>query len=271
VKRSRARRITKLDTTLPPPSPLLLALEGRAFLEWGSLMLAWPWLRSAPSGDGHPVLVLPGLAASDNSTWPLRRYLESLGYAAYPWELGSNVGPRDGVVRSLTDRVRSLQKKHKRKLSLVGWSLGGAMARALAVRMPSRIRSVITLGSPIAGHPRATNAWRLFEWVSGISADDPGLMEVIKRQPPVPHTSILSKTDGIVHWRASLAPDFGQSENIEVTASHFGLGANPAVLWAIADRLSQAEGRWRPFERNGWRSVFYKDPLGFRINGVEAG
>lgn len=268
MKRKRSRTITTtLDTTLPPPSPFLLALEGRAVFEWGALMLSWPWLRRAPAGDGHPVLVLPGLAASDNSTWPLRRYLESLGYVAYPWELGANVGPRDGVVRDLTDRVRSIRRRHKRKLSLIGWSLGGAMARTLAVRMPNKVRSVITLGSPIAGHPRATNAWRLFEWVSGISADDPRLQRAIRRQPLVPHTSILSRSDGIVHWRASLAPEGSQSENIEVVASHFGLGANPAVLWAIADRLAQPEGRWLPFEHGGLRSMFYRDPLGLRVNG----
>lgn len=265
MKRARAHRTNPMDTTLPPPSPLLLALEGRAIFEWGALMLAWPWLRRAPAGDGHPVLVLPGLAASDNSTWPMRRYLESMGYVTHPWKLGRNVGPRDDVVRKLTERVREIHRRHGRKLSLIGWSLGGAMALALAVRMPRRVRSVITLGAPLAGHPRATNAWWLYERVSGLRADDPRLQDVMRRQPQAPHTSILSKTDGIVNWRASLAPDIGQSENIEVAASHFGLGGNPAVWYAIADRLAQAEGQWRPFDRNGWRSLFYRDPLRSRI------
>ena len=265
MKRMHARRTNPLNTTLPPPSPFLLALEGRAFFEWGALILTWPWLRRAPAGDGHPVLVLPGLAASDISTWPMRRYLDSLGYVPYPWQQGRNVGPHDGVVRKLTDRVREIHHRHGRKLSLIGWSLGGAMARALAVRMPGKVRSVITLGAPIAGHPHATNAWWLFEQVSGLRADDSRLLEVMRRQPPVPYTSILSKTDGIVNWRASLAPNMDQSENIEVVASHFGLGVNPAVLYAIADRLAQAEGQWRPFELGGWRSMFYRDPLGSRL------
>ena len=245
---------------MQPPSPLLLAMEGRAFLEWAAYVAAWPLLAHAARGDGHPVLVLPGLTAGDSSTWPLRKFIERCGYEVYPWELGLNCGPRDGVVGKLTARLREIERAHGRSVSLVGWSLGGAMARVLASREPKRVRSVITLGSPLGGHPKATNAWRLFEWVSGVRADDPRLRAMMSRPPPVPSTSILSKSDGIVSWSMSLIPHKGQSENIEVSASHFGMGANPAVLWAVADRLSQPEGRWKPFERGGLRSLLYDDP-----------
>src|SRR5438046_7278332 len=118
-----------------------------------------------------------------------------------------NVGPRDGIVRGLGQRVREIHKRHRTKVSLVGWSLGGAMARAMAVAMPEKIRAVITLGSPLSGHPRGTNAWRIFEMLSGISADDPRLQEHLKRHPTVPMTSILSKTDGVVAWPMSLVPE----------------------------------------------------------------
>lgn len=244
----------------PAPSALLLALEARAFAEWAALVMSWPLLKRAPSGDGHPVLVLPGLVANDLTTWPLRRFLEARGYTAYPWELGFNVGPRDHIVRGLGERVRALHKRHKRKVSLVGWSLGGAMARALACAMPEKVRSVVTLGSPLGGHPRSTNAWRIFELVSGFDSDDPRLRAVLARHPKVPTTSILSKLDGVVAWPMSLVPNTELSENIEVRASHLGMGVNPAVLWAIADRLAQSEGEWRPFERSGWRTVLYGAP-----------
>jgi pimeloyl-ACP methyl ester carboxylesterase len=214
------------------------------------------------------VLVLPGLAAGDATTWPLRKFLGSRGYEVYPWELGLNVGPRDGIVRGLAQRVREIHKEHRQKISLVGWSLGGAMARAMAVAMPDKIRSVITLGSPHAGHPRASNAWRIFEMLSGISADDPRLQAHLKRLPRVPMTSILSKSDGVVAWPMSMIPEEKLSENIEVRASHLGLGVNPVVLWAIADRLAQIEGQWKPFERQGWHSVFFRDPRSERINDL---
>jgi pimeloyl-ACP methyl ester carboxylesterase len=261
MKKAAERRIVRdVEAQMRAPSPLLLALEGRAVFEWAAYLAAWPLLARAPRGDGHPVLVLPGLTAGDATTLPLRRFLERCGYAAYPWELGLNLGPRDGTVHKLLKRLRSIEREHGRKVSLVGWSLGGAIARVLAVREPRRIRSVITLGSPLSGHPKATNAWRLFELVSGLDADDPRLRALVSRQPPVPSTSILSKTDGIVSWPSSLIPRGAKSENIEVSASHFGMGANPSVLWAIADRLAQAEGEWKPFDRSGLRGLLYDDP-----------
>jgi len=265
--RVRARSRPKIHQPLRSPSPLLLALESRALFEWASFAVTWPWLKNAPRGDGHAVLVLPGLVAGDHSTWPLRRFLEQLGYAAYPWQQGLNFGPRDHIIKGLVDRVRTIQKKHDGKVSLIGWSLGGAMASALALRMPGRIRSVITLGSPLTGHPKGTNVWRMFELVSGFRHDDKRLMALINGRPSVPTTAIMSKTDGIVNWRMSLAPEARRCENIEVSATHLGMGANPAVLWAIADRLAQAENAWQPFDRNSsaWRTLLYRDPHEFRM------
>ena len=261
MKKTTRRQIERdLEAQMRAPSPFLLALESRAFFEWAAYLAAWPFLSRAARGDGHPVLVLPGLTAGDSTTWPLRKFVERCGYTVYPWEMGLNCGPRDGVVHKLLARIRRIERDHGRKLSLIGWSLGGAMARVLAVREPKRVRSVITLGSPLTGHPKATNAWRLFEYVSGVRADDPRLRALMSRHPPVPSTSILSKSDGIVSWPMSLIPQNEQSENIEVNASHFGMGANPAVLWAIADRLAQPEGQWKHFDRKGLRALLYDDP-----------
>jgi len=262
VNRPRPRR----TPALKPPSTLLLAMEGRAMLEWASFALAWPLLRSAPRGDGHPVLVLPGMCAGDNSTIPLRTFLSHLGYDAQPWGLGLNFGPRDHVIRGMVDSVRKLEREHGKKVSLVGWSLGGAMAHALALRMPQRIRQVITLGSPLSGHPKGTNVGKLFHLVSGFHADDERLHALINGEPQVPTTSIMSKTDGIVNWRMSLARESKIAENIEISATHMGMGANPAVLWAIADRLAQAEGEWKPFERSSaLRELLFRNPHEFRF------
>ncbi len=251
---------------LRAPSPLLMALEGRAVFEWASLAVSWPLLRRAPRGDGHPVLVLPGLIANDASTWALRRYLTDRGYTAYPWDEGFNVGPRNNLVGRLEKRLTDIERRHGRTASLIGWSLGGAMARALAVRMPDHVRSVITLGSPIQGHHSGTNAWRIFELVSGWKADDPRLLEWLAEHPPAPSTSFMSKTDGVVNWRMSLAPENARSENIEVSATHMGMGANPVVLWAIADRLSQPEGEWQPLARTSpLRTLLYRDPRKIRL------
>jgi pimeloyl-ACP methyl ester carboxylesterase len=137
--------------TLRPPSRTLMFLEGRAIHELGAFLGALPLLSLAPKGDGHPVLVLPGLVASDASTRPLRSFLKNRGYAVSGWRQGRNLGLRDGVQHAMVDLVRELSDTHGRKVSLVGWSLGGLYARQLAKMMPDCVRSVITLGSPFAG------------------------------------------------------------------------------------------------------------------------
>ncbi len=252
---------------LKSPSWLCMALEGRAVFEWGSYLAAWPLLRNAPRGDGHPVLVLPGLVVGDRSTYPIRRCLDRLGYTSYKWDQGINFGPREHVIKGLVEKVQRIQSDHDQKISIVGWSLGGAMANALALRMPERIRSVVTMGSPLTGHPKGTNAWRIFELFSGFRHDDPRLMDLMAGKPSVPTTSIMSKTDGVVSWRMSLAPDHPMAENIEVSATHLGMGANAAVLWAMADRLAQKEGQWKPFDRKAtpFHPLFFRDPHRFRL------
>ena len=245
---------------LTPPSNFLLALEARAGFEFGALAFAWPWLRKAPRGDGHPVLVLPGMIAGDVTTLPLRLFLQQLGYEAYPWELGLNVGPRQRLVEGLVKRVRELHEMHGRRLSLVGWSLGGVLSCALAARMPKRIRQVITLGSPHRVEPHSSKVGPLFEWLSGYNVTHPHLARIFTKPMQQPLTSILSRSDGVLNWRTSLVDPGPLRENIEVNASHFGLGVNPTVLWAIADRLAQAEGQWAPFRHSGhWRELFFRD------------
>jgi len=114
-----------------PPSQLLLALEVRGILELQAFFAFYPLLRRAPRGDGHPVLVLPGLSASDVSTRPLRTYLKAQGYAVHGWKLGSNRGPRPGVEDAMDARLTELSQRYQRKVSLIGWSLGGVFAREL--------------------------------------------------------------------------------------------------------------------------------------------
>lgn len=234
---------------IEPPSPLLQVLEIRAAGELAATLAAWPLLRLAPHGDGHPVLVLPGLGAGDTSTRLLRRYLGELGYDAHGWGLGRNLGPRPGVREAMLELFDRLHRQAGRKLSLVGWSLGGAYARALSLRRPDAVRNVITLGSPIAGDARSTRAQRFYGWASGQRA--PGRGPAPPYRPVadnVPATSIYSRSDGVVAWRASLQPEGPLAENIEVVGSHVGLGVHAPVLYALADRLAQAEGRWHRFE-----------------------
>ena len=243
---------------LQAPAPWLLLLEGRAPWEYAAMLAALPWLKRLPAGDGHPVIVFPGLGAADMTTAPLRGLLESLGYSAYPWKQGFNFGPRHGVLDAVRQLVRRTADRHGTKVSLVGWSLGGVYAREMAKELPELARCVITLGTPFTGHPRATNAWRFYQMVSGQDVHDPALIEQIRGLPTVPTTSIYSKTDGIVAWQCSINEAAAHAENIEVHASHIGMGMNPLALYAIADRLQQDPEHWKPFDVRGARRWFYK-------------
>jgi pimeloyl-ACP methyl ester carboxylesterase len=250
------------QATLPPPSTTLQLLEARVLPEFGAFWLTRPWLSAVvPRGDGHPVLVVPGLLADDRSTRALRGFLNSHDYMACGWELGRNLGLRGNLERDMLSRIDELFERHGgRRISLVGWSLGGLYARQLAKIVPEKVRCVISLGSPFAGSPRSTNAWRTYEMVTGTSIGDQDLPDRLAEAPPVPTTSIFSRSDGIVAWRACLNSDGPQVENIEVHGSHCGLGHHPAVVYAIADRLAQPEGGWRKFDRNsGWRHLFFAD------------
>src|ERR1700746_4094292 len=122
--------------TLRPPSRTLMFLEGRAINEFGAFLGALPLLSMAPRGDGHPVLVLPGLIASDVSTRPLRAFLRNRGYAVSGWRHGRNLALRPGVQHAMTDLLKELNDTTGRKVSVVGWSLGGLYARQLAKMMP---------------------------------------------------------------------------------------------------------------------------------------
>jgi pimeloyl-ACP methyl ester carboxylesterase len=248
-----------VDPSLPP-SRLLLALEARAIWELQAFLAAYPLLQRAPRGDGHPVLVLPGLAASDVSTRPLRTYLKAQGYASHGWKQGPNRGPRAGVEAGIDARLVELAQRYNRKVSLIGWSLGGVLAREAARRSSQLVRQVITLGSPFANEPKASNAWRLYEVLSGRRVDDGPDREAMKLPPPVPSTAIYTRSDGIVAWQGCREQESATTENIEVEGSHSGLGYNPAVLYAIADRLALPEGEWRSFDRSGLRSLLYSDP-----------
>ncbi len=246
---------------IAPPHKFWLLVEGRGLAELGWFYAARPWLRAnLPAGDGQPVLVMPGLGAGDGSTAPMRGLLKDLNYAAHGWKLGRNLGLKPGLIGAMQARVEELHERTGRKVSLVGWSLGGTFAREIAKTMPKKIRQVITLGSPFTRAASASNARRAYEWLSGEKPERNPLFDRLPTPPPVPTTSIYSRTDGIVAWQASRNAPGAELENIEVPGSHIGLGHNPVALYALFDRLAQPDGAWAPFERTGKRKRFFKDP-----------
>jgi len=241
-------------TRIPRPRRSLLLLEGRAVLEFAALIPAYPFLRHAPRGDGHPVLILPGFLASDLSTRALRRFLRDRGYSAHGWRLGRNLGPRPETVAAMAERLQELHARHGRRVSLIGWSLGGVYARELARTFTTQVRQVITLGSPFR-NLEATNLPRFLRAVAERRPlpDEEAHRARLAEPLPVPSTAIYSRTDAIVAWQSCRESPGANSESIEVESSHLGMGHHPVVLLTIADRLAQPEGAWAPFRPPaGW-------------------
>lgn len=209
-----------LDCRHPVWEPL------RAAFELTQLAGSIPWLLLSPRGDGHPVVVLPGFLANDLSTAMLRWHLAERGYQVRGWGLGLNDGPSDELASALLDLVREAASGGRR-VSLVGWSLGGVFAWEAAAAEPELVRQVITMGSPL--HLASSRAHR----------------------SPVPLSAVYSRTDAIVDWRHAVAPPGPRRESIEVRGSHLGLAHNVQVLLVVADRLAQPYGLWEPYAEGG--------------------
>ncbi len=240
------------ETIGPPPLSLFVLEQGRAALELSRIASRRRLLATAPPGDGHPVLVLPGLLAGDFSTLPLRRFLRAIGHDARGWGLGVNLGPNDALRGKLDRLLLAARSARGQRVSLVGWSLGGIYARELARAHPDAVRGVITLGTPFRDIS-ATHAARLVPIrPGGRSLRDAHDLRAYLRTPvPVPTTSIFSRTDGIVHWQSCLETEGPQRENVEVESSHTGMGFHAEVLTVVADRLAQPDGTWRPYAKMG--------------------
>jgi pimeloyl-ACP methyl ester carboxylesterase len=241
------------DAVIQPPSKALAALEPfRAIAELAGLWMTAPMLLAAPRGDGHCVLVLPGFGADDQSTYCLRRFLSCLGYCSSEWALGQNLGYRTlgESGERLRQRVETLAATSGRKISLVGWSLGGVMARHMGRDHPEWVRHVVTLGAPFTGDPTATSIRKIYEMISGEDLDAPrsrAAWQANRPPPSVPTTSIYSKSDGVTAWQNCLEIETATAENIEVVGSHLGLMHNAAALHVVADRLAQPENGWQPY------------------------
>lgn len=231
------------------PSLALLGVEPfRAALEYAGMKLMDR--EALPEGDGHPVIIFPGLAADKRALVPLRNCCEALGYAVYDWEQGFNTGPQGDIdewLENLALHVRGVATLHNRRVSLIGWSLGGIYAREIAKLRPPLVRQVITLGTPFLSRGHETNVGWLYRLVNGAQPFvDDKLAARLRETPPVPTTSIYSRTDGVVAWetcRIDGSCDAG--ENVEVEGSHLGLPWNPEVLQVVAERLSRRESAWR--------------------------
>jgi pimeloyl-ACP methyl ester carboxylesterase len=186
------------------------------------------------------VMILPGRGGNDGSTAPLRAYLRSLGHDVHGWGLGVNRGEALHSVALLKRRLDALSEAGERPVALIGWSLGGIVARELARQEPDLVSHVITMGTPMVGGAKYTALAATYR-ARGVDLDEEE-RELARRAVLPEHiavTSIYSRFDGVVSWPACVDQINQQAENVEVLATHLGLGFNHEVWKVIADRLAR--------------------------------
>ncbi len=233
-----------------PPWTLTGLEPARAAIEYAGMRIMDR--SNLPRGDGHPVVIFPGLASDKHAIGPLKGFCQDLGYAACDWGRGFNIGPQgdpDEWLDDLAAHVSALTATSPESISLVGWSLGGIYAREVAKRLRGRVRQVISIGTPFAGSSRQTRVGLVYRVLNGSEpVIDDTMSRRLRTAPPVPTTSIYSRSDGVVAWQACIQPGRrANTENVEVAGSHCGLGWNADVFAILADRLSQPQGAWKPY------------------------
>jgi len=231
---------------LEPPSTAGLIREVRFLFELPRLMLRLPDLARQPRGHGQPVLLLPGYGAGDGSTAVLKSYLRLLGYQVRGWGLGRNSGDVPDLLPRVLKRIGSFSRRTQQDVRLIGWSLGGYLAREAARERPDLVHRVITLGTPVIGGPKYTVVARRFLRrgmdMAAIEAEIEMRNQVSLRTPV---TAIYSRADAVVSWEACIDHNGIDVEHVEVRATHLGLGFSAEVYKIIAQRLADEGGTCR--------------------------
>ena len=196
-----------------------------------------PFVAASP----QPVMLLPGFGAHPMRMRRMQTALTAAGHAADDWGLGFNLGPTPANFAFLLARVDKLYRRHGRPVALVGWSLGGLFAREIANRMPDRVSRVITMGTPFSGSLYANNAWRIYQFVTGHSIDQPPVEAQVSVKPPVETVALWSPRDGVIAPRSACGWPGERDRAVALRCNHLGFAADPS---AIAEVLRQLDAEF---------------------------
>lgn len=234
--------ITLVNKKIPSPPLFNMVMESRSLLEWSSIYCLYPFIPKRIKGNGKPVLLIPPYLGDDSSTSFVRKYLTSLGFKTYKWELGFNM-VKSRYIPRLEEKLEDIYQQHQEKVSIVGWSGGGIFAKIMANRHPDQVEQILTIGSPIWGvMDMKTPVYGLMEFFRGKSLKERNerFLAELEPIPKVPVTCVYTKTDGLIPWKHCMEAATYRKDikNIEVYGSHSGMGANASVLLVTANMLS---------------------------------
>ena len=209
--------------------------------------LLWPiepvkrWLGKpaelARAENPRTVMLLPGFGAHPIRMKYMARELEKAGHTVKRWGLGVNFGATKTRFAKVEKRLLDLHDRTQDKIVLVGWSLGGVMARELAKLHPDKVAKVVTMGSPFSGSPRANNGWRAYQAIAGHRVDEPEIEADLTEKPPVETVALWSPRDGIVHPRSACGKPGERDRAVALRCSHRGFVLTPEAVAAVAGEL----------------------------------
>ena len=236
------KEINRINAKIPAPPLFNIMLETRAAIEWCSMFGIYHFIPKHKSKKNKPVLLMPPYLGNDNSTAFVRKYLKSVGFKTYKWDLGVNM-INSKYLPKLIEKLDEIYEKHQEKVSLVGWSGGGIFAKIIANRYPEKVEQLITIGSPVWGVKNMkTPLVNVLEFLRGKSLRERNkkFIKELEEIPEVPITCIYTKTDGLVPWKNCMEAETFRSDikNVEVFGSHIGMGANATVLLTVANALN---------------------------------
>ena len=243
--------IERINKKIDAPPTYNALLETRGLLEWSSIFYIYPFIPKRKKGKGKPVLIMPPYLGNDFSTRFVRKYLTSLGFKTYKWDLGVNM-LNSKYIPNLVERLDEIYEEHQEKVSLVGWSGGGMFAKIIANRHPDKVAQLITIGSPVWGVKNMnTPLINMLEFLRGktLRERNEKFLKELEDIPKVPITCIYTKTDGLLPWKHCQEAETlrGDIKNIEVFGSHIGMGANASILLTVAHSLGE-NLKLEPFE-----------------------
>ncbi|RNC84149.1 MAG: alpha/beta hydrolase [Winogradskyella sp.] len=235
------KEIQTINKNIDAPPMYNVLLETRSVIEWSTMFGIYHIIPKQKKGKNKPVLLMPPYLGNDYSTRFVRKYLKSVGFKTYKWELGVNT-INSKYIPKLVEKLDEIYEKHQEKVSLVGWSGGGIFAKIIANRYPDKVEQLITIGSPVWGVKNMkTPLVKTLEFFRGKSLKERNnqILEELEEIPNVPITCIYTRTDGLVPWKNCLEAETYRSDikNVEVFGSHCGLGANASVLVTVANTL----------------------------------
>ena len=220
--------------------PKALLLLGELLWPLEPLKRRFSTLDVAPARSPKHIMLLPGFGAHPIRMRWMARVLEKAGHTAKKWGLGYNLGATPDSFAKVEKRLLSLHDATGEPIVLVGWSLGGTMARELAKKHPDKVEKVVTMGSPFSGSPRANNGWRAYQAIAGHRVDEPEIDTVVSEKPPVETVAFWSPRDGIVAPRCARGKPGERDRAVALRCTHMGFVLSNEAMAALLLELDRA-------------------------------